>query len=442
MKKNYKWLINLATLVLCVCALAIGVYAAKQASLTATGTIGFTAHGCKVKVSGTIDAYDEDFTTKLTGTEATIAETLVDEEGEELSLPAMYFSDLAEEGNTITINLKITSDSDFPVLCNIPNPVAYDSNSTTTEITAVKGLTSNQSFVLSTKGEYKDITITFTLTDIETASEISAIFDANLEFKKYTFDRSVLKTGAMSGLPDETEKAKTKLYVEMGEYTVGETTTPLRWYAFAYSATGSEEVGANGMVAVNEFTATDSTSVPAGTYYFISEYILKNTDSDYIAFNSSMTEINDYGIHYNNSTIQNYVNGTTGLYTKYNFGADKYSGVYGQITTRTLGGEDYKVYDSDYLKVLSESITQSTANQSLWLLNTSEYNGLLTKAQGDAKLLEGSVGCWWLRSLDKCSPSAGSSYACYIDWGGAILFATVNRDVSCGIRPAFKLVIA
>ncbi|MBE7074917.1 MAG: hypothetical protein E7376_02955, partial [Clostridiales bacterium] len=127
MKKNYKWLINVFTLVLCVCALAIGVYAAKQASLTATGTIGFTAHGCKVKVSGTIDAYDEDFTTKLTGTEATIAETLVDEEGEELPLPAMYFSDLVEEGNTITINLKITSDSDFPVLCNIPNPVAYDS---------------------------------------------------------------------------------------------------------------------------------------------------------------------------------------------------------------------------------------------------------------------------------------------------------------------------
>ncbi|MBE7075204.1 MAG: hypothetical protein E7376_04420 [Clostridiales bacterium] len=441
MKNKFKWLINVFTLVLCVCALAIGVYAAKQASLTATGTIGFTAHGCKVKVSGTIDAYDEDFTTKLTGTAATIAETLVDEEGEELSLPAMYFSDLVEEGNIITINLKITSDSDFPVLCNIPNPVAYDSNSTTTEITAVKGLTSNQSFVLSTKGDYKDITITFTLTDIETASDITAIFDANLEFKKYTFDRSVLKTGAMSGLPDETEKAKTKLYVEMGEDENG---TALRWYAFAYSATGSEEVGANGMVAVNEFTATDSASVPAGTYYFISEYILKNTDSDYIAFNSSITAANDYGIHYNNSTIQNYVNGTTGLYTKYNFGAEKYSGVYGQISTRTLGGEEYKVIDSDNITVLSEPTTQSTIGQSLWLLSISEYGELFTQEQGTAKLIMGSDDSWWLRSPngDGCFPSKSYSYAICVDTDGTIIADYVNDVDYYAIRPAFKLVIA
>ncbi|MBE7074672.1 MAG: hypothetical protein E7376_01670 [Clostridiales bacterium] len=430
MKKNYKWLINIVAICLCICAMAIGIYAAKQASLTATGTIGFTAHGCKVKVSGTIDAYDEDFTTKLTGTEATIAETLVDEEGEELPLPAMYFSDLVEEGNTITINLKITSDSDFPVLCNIPNPVAYDSNSTTTQITTIQGVTSHQSFVLSTKGEYKDITIKFTLTDIETASEISAIFDANLEFKKYTFDRSALKTGAMSGLPDTTENAKTKLYVEMGEDENG---TALRWYAFAYSATGSEEVGANGMVAVDEFTATDSTSVPAGTYYFISEYVLKNIDSDSIDFDSTGS------VNYNNSTVQNYVNGTTGLYTKYNFSADKYSGVYGQITTRTLGGEQYIEFGSNY-ETIANPTTQSTIDQSLWLLSTSEYRGLFSSVQGKASSLGGSNKSWWLRTTQ--TAGIESRISVVTESGNLNFSGPKNSYLYCGVRPAFKLVIA
>ncbi|MBE7074993.1 MAG: hypothetical protein E7376_03345, partial [Clostridiales bacterium] len=54
MKNKFKWLINVFTLVLCVCALAIGVYAAKQASLTATGTIGFKAHGVDMNVTGYI----------------------------------------------------------------------------------------------------------------------------------------------------------------------------------------------------------------------------------------------------------------------------------------------------------------------------------------------------------------------------------------------------
>lgn len=35
---------------MCVCAIAIGVYSAKIASLNISGTIGFTAHNCKVRV--------------------------------------------------------------------------------------------------------------------------------------------------------------------------------------------------------------------------------------------------------------------------------------------------------------------------------------------------------------------------------------------------------
>jgi len=335
--------------------------------------------------------------------------------------------------------MTITNMSDYTIVCNIPNPVAYDTTSTE-EITSISGVTSAQSFTLAKDAQKEDLTITFTLLDIQTIGDFEANFSANMEFKKYTFDRKVLKTGAMTGLVDETEKAKTKLYVEMGEDENG---TALRWYAFAYSATGSDAVGEDGMVAVDTFTDTTSTNVPAGTYYFISEYILKNTDSDYIAFNESenCTEANDYGIHYNNSTIQNYVNGTTGLYTKYNFGAEKYSGVYSQITTRTLGGEEYDKDDTNG-RIIATPYSQSTINQSLWLLSTLEYTGLFTTAQGGAKLLEGSVDCWWLRSPLACSPSNNDSCVRCVYSDGDIDLSSVYDDIDCGVRPAFKLVIA
>ena len=53
-KKKFNLLLNIATLCLCVAAIAFGVYSAKNASLNVTGTIGFTAHNCDVDISGYI----------------------------------------------------------------------------------------------------------------------------------------------------------------------------------------------------------------------------------------------------------------------------------------------------------------------------------------------------------------------------------------------------
>ncbi|MBE7074808.1 MAG: hypothetical protein E7376_02380 [Clostridiales bacterium] len=440
MKKNFKWLINLATLVLCVCALAIGVYAAKQASLTATGTIGFTAHGCKVKVSGTIDAYIEGGSEKLTGTDATIAETLVDEEGEELSLPAMYFSDLEEKGNIITINLKITSDSDFPVLCNIPNPVAYDSNSTTTQITAVQGVTSHQSFVLSTKGEYKDITIKFTLTDIETASEISAIFDANLEFKKYTLTRDMLNIATADNASDYITTGT--MYVEMGTYPNNSTTygdfanKPIRWYAFAYNANGSEE----GMQAVTTFANKEA--IGAGTYYFISEYSIGESKISNNAYGSQVLTDLNYGDSLLNTAIENLATTCT----------MKDSEIYNQIAKRTLPGESLNYYyDKDGNSVTPTPITKSTLNSTLWAISDDEFNMLSVKYSYNVDTTSsnqyestgyGTMGAsclWWLRSPYDYSAKVSGAYARYVDPIGYLSNNGVIHEY--GVRAAFKLVI-
>ena len=53
-KRRYKILLNIATLCLCLAAIAVGVYSVKTAQLNITGTIGFEAHNCDVYVNGTL----------------------------------------------------------------------------------------------------------------------------------------------------------------------------------------------------------------------------------------------------------------------------------------------------------------------------------------------------------------------------------------------------
>ena len=54
MKKKFSLWFNIVTIYLCMCAIVIGVYAVSTATLTLSGQIGFTAHGCKVNVTGYI----------------------------------------------------------------------------------------------------------------------------------------------------------------------------------------------------------------------------------------------------------------------------------------------------------------------------------------------------------------------------------------------------
>jgi len=51
MKKKNKFFVNVALIALALCVMVYGVYAAKNASLTVKGTIGFTAHGIQYAVT-------------------------------------------------------------------------------------------------------------------------------------------------------------------------------------------------------------------------------------------------------------------------------------------------------------------------------------------------------------------------------------------------------
>ena len=50
-KKKLTLFANVAVLILCLCAIVVGVYSAKNANLNVSGTVGFNAHNCDVDVT-------------------------------------------------------------------------------------------------------------------------------------------------------------------------------------------------------------------------------------------------------------------------------------------------------------------------------------------------------------------------------------------------------
>ena len=51
MKRKFSIFLNIVLFVVCVGSLAYGVFSAQRATVSVTGTLGFTAHNCLVAVS-------------------------------------------------------------------------------------------------------------------------------------------------------------------------------------------------------------------------------------------------------------------------------------------------------------------------------------------------------------------------------------------------------
>ena len=138
MKRKFSLLINIATLALCVCAIAFGVYSAKTASLNVGGSVGFVAHNCEIELNGTIVACENSNATATK--EVTIPQTFIGRgavpstyslnlnktfSGSESG--KMYFSDLFDGGKIITITLKVKNQSKFDVVANVSRPTFENS---------------------------------------------------------------------------------------------------------------------------------------------------------------------------------------------------------------------------------------------------------------------------------------------------------------------------
>ena len=126
-RKISLWL-NIVTICLSICAIAIGVYSIKTASLNINGAIGFTAHNCNVDIVASMygDSAASDSSTASSTASGVVrseanakqfAKINVDGDTKTLDLGTIYFCDMTVGGkiNPITLNFVITNKSAFYV---------------------------------------------------------------------------------------------------------------------------------------------------------------------------------------------------------------------------------------------------------------------------------------------------------------------------------------
>lgn len=122
-KRKVGWLLNIATICLSLCVIAIGVYSLKQASLNVGGSIGFVAHDLNVKYSGTVsNAINKD------GTEYSNNITKETDLSTKWDLGTMYFNETTDYislpydekfPKSIEVSIKIYNYSAFAVKANV-----------------------------------------------------------------------------------------------------------------------------------------------------------------------------------------------------------------------------------------------------------------------------------------------------------------------------------
>ena len=266
-----------------------------------------------------------------------------------------------------------------------------------------------------------------------------------------------------------------KYYIEYGDnpYVPG---TKLRWYVWA------KDDGSGNPTALEASDKITDNGVKKlaknNTYYFISEYILDSSSTQRgIPFQAEiyfgdMTNIyGDYVTDYAGSNVREYLNGLTvknGYYDNsaddstynqhmpngsdvnflntYNLTSDP---LYALITGRSLeslyGDINYSTSgDTSSPFPTNNTDAKTTDTDMFWLPSYKEYYNLIrngTDSNAVAYLASqagtrptNNVACWWLRT-----PMTLASGATVI-FDGSTDYA-IARDVSTGVRPAFKIQI-
>ncbi len=187
-KRKSKLILNIAVICLCISAIAIGVYSAKNASFNISGTIGFEVHDVKFDVESIVtcaSTTESDATIKaFAPVKSTCDATKANGSEFAHNVGTLNFNDLIDGGNTVTISLKITNLSEYKVsvsMTSIPTFVDYDTTTAniptdmqTTVTNGGKVIKKNKSINLA-KSESTTYTISFvipqdSLNNIETVS--------------------------------------------------------------------------------------------------------------------------------------------------------------------------------------------------------------------------------------------------------------------------------
>ena len=341
-KKKFNLLLNIATLCLCVAAIAFGVYSAKNASLNVSGTIGFNAHNCKVAVKANLsgDGVVTNEKNEIVSSEnGNVRRTALEKEATfttdangTIDFGSLYFADMDTvngKAAPIKMTFTITNNSAFAIKASVTLP----KNNNDVIVLA------NKDSIKIEQGTNKtgEITLTFTLNNPEasltTALDLSTI---KFDFTKFEFKKSDIEVIYTETALKEDTDLPSNYYINYGQGIIN--TTPnitkydIKWFIIG---TYGKDGQINSLNPTADFTKTLSTTENTGkilnnniTYAFWSGYILTSDglgmyETKWIPFNNNMfydttdkkyysneytsVPANDYSI----STVRAYLNGKT-----------------------------------------------------------------------------------------------------------------------------------
>lgn len=493
-KRKFNLLLEIATLCLCVAAIAFGVYSAKTASLNVTGTIGFNAHNCLVDVTakltgdGVITNSDGTKTTSPNGNvrrEPSNLTATFDANAGKIEFGSLYFADMD------TINGKAAP---IKIIFTIVNNSAFDIKADVTIPTnSEMSIIADKESVKIEKDKTKNIatiTITFTLNnpeaDLKIPLDLSGI---KFDFTKFEFKKSDIELNKVDKTngDDIDKNIPANYYITYGKNN----NVAQQWYLI-----GKYE--SDELVALTDSDITTDTSSGETkysmkdeiTYAFLSKYILSTSDnsgeflSERIYYNVSYN-INDNIWHnleyevpaddYASSNLRKYLIGITVNNTSVedadnkimtpnkenpvymNFFTDntelKNNDIYTLIKTRTLenlylnnekmeiNNYDSEVQNGDIEDVVnkSEGISK-TDSDAFWALSFKEVRDLLTTSRSDQSgsnsyTLSKENNEYWLRSsYVKKTPNPE---VCCVNGSWGTMQTEVGCGANSGVRPAF-----
>ena len=216
MKRKKSKLLAFSLLALCFACLAFGVYALKNATLTVSGTIGFTAHDCIVEVEAFIEGdgltlagvtatdghpSEERALNFKSGTNVVTVGGATEEEWEKLGEinDTIYFTDLTDDGAPapITMTFKVTNLSVYDVYARIANVIDLQEKGVTVVVTEGDQIMqeANESATDETV-----LTAVFTLDASKvTDAGLSEGFELKLDFGKYVAPTGGEESGENTG---------------------------------------------------------------------------------------------------------------------------------------------------------------------------------------------------------------------------------------------------
>ena len=437
-KRKFNLLLQIATLCLCVAAIAFGVYSAKTASLNVSGTIGFEAHNCKVGVvahltgDGVVTNTESNIVASPDGNVRRTAlekvATFTNDANGTIDFGSLYFADMDTvngKAAPIKMTFTITNNSAFAIKASVTLP---KNNNDVTVLADKDSIKIEQGTNKTGK-----ITLTFTLNNPEaslaTALDLSTI---KFDFTKFEFKKSDITVNYTASALTSSGGLLSNYYIEYGQGTL-KTTPNVTKYKINWFVIGT--YGTDGQIKTltpaTDFAKTLSTNGETGkilkddvTYAFMSDYILTSgggttaetenvpfnnnvfrntTDNKYYSNEYTSVLANDYSI----STVRAYLNGKTvntatdkstpniwkpntasDKATNLNFftqntlkGDNTTNDIYTLIQPRTLG-DMYKKMSNDSTPTDTEPPTtkvegiSGTDADAFWLLSYNEANTL------------------------------------------------------------------